>query len=140
MSAVIEAKGSCLCGAVKLEAKSMSTDVGACHCNMCRKWGGGPLLTVDCNDSVQISGSENVATFASSEWAERGFCSKCGTHLFYRLKQSNQYMIPVGLFEADVKLNFDHQIFVEEKPEYYSFSNKTKDMTGAEVFAQFAGE
>ena len=29
------------------------------------------------------------------------------------------------------------QIFVDEKPAYYDFANKTKNMTGAEVFAAF---
>lgn len=140
MSSTVEAKGSCLCGAVEIKAQSMSTEVGVCHCGMCRKWTGGPFLSVDCKDSVQIAGSKNVTTFASSEWAERGFCSKCGTHLFYRLKQGNQYIMPVGLFEASAELSLDHQIFIEEKPEYYSFSNKTKNMTGAEVFAQFSEE
>ena len=140
MSSVIESKGTCLCGAVSIQAKSMATDVGACHCNMCRKWTGGPLLAVDCKDEIKIAGEKNISVFESSEWAERGFCSKCGTHLFYRLKQNNQYFVSAGLLDAESKLHFDHQIFIEEKPEYYSFANETKNMTGEEVFAQFSGE
>jgi hypothetical protein len=30
------------------------------------------------------------------------------------------------------------QIFIDEKPAYYTFANQTKTMTGAEVFAMFA--
>lgn len=140
MTASIKAKGRCLCGAVEIEAASISTSVGACHCSMCQTWGGGPLMAVDCKDDVVISGSENVTLFNSSDWAERGFCTKCGTHLFYRLKQTQQHIIPVGLFGLDAELNFDHQIFIDTKPKYYCFSNKTKNMTGAEVFAQYASE
>ena len=140
MSTTIEAKGSCLCGEVEIEALSMSQDVGACHCSRCRKWGGGPLLAVDCNTQVKFSGGEYVSAYASSDWAERGFCSKCGTHLFYKLIQNGQYIIPVGIFDSSSKLNFDHQIFIEEKPDYYTFSNQTKNMTGEEVFAQFSSE
>jgi hypothetical protein len=40
--------------------------------------------------------------------------------------------------EENEGLVFDRQIFIDEKPEYYSFANETKNMTGAEVFAQFA--
>lgn len=138
MSKVIEAKGSCLCGKVEVRASSISTDIGACHCDMCRKWAGGPYLGVDCNTEVEFSGAENVSAFSSSDWAERGFCSKCGTHLFYKLKEKGQYIMPVGLFEASSKFKFDHQIFIEEKPEYYDFANETKNMTGEEVFAMFA--
>ena len=70
--------------------------------------------------------------------AERGFCNKCGSHLFYRFKQNNQYYIPVGIFDNSEGLVFEHQVFIDEKPEYYSFSNETKNLTGAELFAQFA--
>ncbi|MEZ5594154.1 MAG: GFA family protein [Gammaproteobacteria bacterium] len=140
MSSSIEAKGSCLCGAVEIKAQSMNTDVGACHCSTCRKWTGGPLLAVDCTSDVSISGEENITIYDSSEWAERGFCSKCGTHLFYRLKANNQYFVPVGFFDVGEGVHLGHQIFTDEKPDYYAFSNKTKNMTGAEVFAAFAGE
>ena len=133
-----EGKGSCLCGAVHLYAKTMSKQVGACHCSMCRKWTGGPLLAVDCGSDVSFEGQENISTYDSSAWAERGFCNKCGSHLFYRLKEQNQYIVPVGLFDDFARVVFDHQIFIEEKPAFYSFANETKNLTGAEVFAQFA--
>jgi len=95
------------------------------------------MLAVDCGDSLSIEGRASVAVFDSSEWAERGFCATCGTHLYYRLKQSNHYMMPVGLFDDDEGLDFDHQIFIDKKPAYYSFTNDTHNMTEAEVFAEF---
>ena len=33
---------------------------------------------------------------------------------------------------------FTSQIFIDEKPSYYEFANRTHNMTGAEVFAAFA--
>jgi hypothetical protein len=45
----------------------------------------------------------------------------------------------VGIFEHDEGFVFDVQVFIEEKPQYYSFANKTKNMTGEELFAMFAG-
>ena len=138
MSDLNEGKGSCLCGAIHLYAQTVSREVGACHCSMCRKWTGGPLLGVDCGSIVSFEGGENIATYDSSAWAERGFCKKCGTHLFYRLKAQNQYFVPVGLLDIFPEVVFDHQLFIEEKPAFYSFANETKNMTGAEVFAQFA--
>ncbi len=131
-------KGTCLCGAVKIAAKNMSNKVGACHCNMCRTWGGGALLAVDCGSDVSFEGEKNIGIFSSSDWAERGFCKQCGTHLFYRLKANHQYFIPIGLFKNTQELIFDHQVFIDEKPEYYSFANETHNLTGAELFANFA--
>ncbi|SFG80022.1 GFA family protein [Neptunomonas qingdaonensis] len=129
--------GSCLCGGVHVQVAKVANKVGACHCGMCRKWGGGPLLAVDCGTEVTFTGEENITTFASSEWAKRGFCKQCGTHLFYHLNENNQYIMPVGLLENIDELLFDHQIFIDKKPSYYSFSNKTADMTEAEVFAMY---
>ena len=138
MSDVIEASGSCLCGAVHITVKGVSKNVGACHCHMCRKWGGGPLLAVDCGADVTFEGEESISIFNSSEWAERGFCNQCGGHLFYRLKENKQHIMPVGLFDDDTPFVFDHQVFIDEKPSFYCFSNETNDMTGAELFAKFA--
>ena len=131
-------KGSCLCGAVSLTAASIGHSVGACHCSMCRKWGGGPLMAVDCGTEVRIEGGENVGVYGSSAWAERGFCSRCGTHLFYRLKEQKQYIVPIGLFDDPPEVVFDSQVFIDEKPGYYAFANETENMTGAEVFARYA--
>jgi len=137
MSDVMEGKGSCLCGATRFTAKSISNKVGACHCGMCRKWGGGPLLAVDCGTDVSFAGEESISVFDSSAWAERGFCKKCGTHLFYRLKESKQHIMPAGLFDDEGSFIFDEQVFIDEKPSFYCFANETNDMTGAEIFAKY---
>jgi len=138
MSDTIEGHGHCICNTVKIKVKAMSTNMGACHCRTCQRWGGGPLLTVDCASDVTFEGASEITTFQSSDWAERGFCRKCGSHLFYRLKPNNQYIMPAGLFEEIPQMTFGHQIFIEEKPDVYSFANETETMTGAEVFAKYA--
>ncbi|MGY0216374.1 GFA family protein [Endozoicomonadaceae bacterium StTr2] len=136
MANTVSATGKCLCGSVELSTEAMSLKVGACHCSTCRTWVGGPLLAVDCGSDVKISGQASVSVFNSSGWAERGFCSNCGSSVFYRLKHNNQYIVPVGLFGNGYAFDFDHQIFIDEKPTYYCFANKTRDMTGKEVFEQ----
>lgn len=138
MSDIIENGGSCLCGKIRFFAKCVNINAGTCHCGICRKWGGGPLFAVDCGIDVSFDGEENISLFSSSEWAERGFCKQCGTHLFYRLKENRQYFIPAGLLDDEKKLTFDHEIFIEEKPSFYSFADKTNKMTGPEYFAMLA--
>lgn len=130
----------CLCGSVELEVELSNTEIAACHCSMCRKWSGGPMLAIDSGELKSITNESLVIRYQSSEWAERGFCSKCGTHLFYFLKPANQYHFPIGLLDNSSKYKFSHQIFIDEKPEYYSFSNETENMTGAEIFAHFESE
>ncbi|MGH8478560.1 MAG: GFA family protein [Gammaproteobacteria bacterium] len=133
-----ERRGSCLCGAVRVSTKATSRGVGACHCSMCRKWTGGPLLVIGCGSDVHFEGDDSISVFSSSDWAERGFCSKCGSHLFYRLKKEGHYEVPVGLFDDGEQWVLEQQIFIDEKPSFYSFANQTKNMTGAEVFAQYS--
>jgi len=94
-------------------------------------------MEISCGTDVSFDGTHDVSVFDSSAWAERGFCDKCGTHLFYRIKETGQHMIPVGIFEDDGDLIFDQQVFIDEKPSFYRFANQTQDMTGAETFAKF---
>ena len=96
------------------------------------------MFAVHCGSDVQISGAQPV-TYRSSDWAERGFCSTCGTHLFYRLRQGMEYILPAGLFQ-DREFQLASEIFIDEKPAFYELKNDTKKLTGREVFEQFASE
>nr|WP_067285688.1 GFA family protein [Marinobacterium profundum] len=134
------AQGHCLCGKTSISVGQMSLHVGACHCGQCRRWTGGPLLATDCGTDVTLAGDDYIGVFRSSDWAERGFCTACGSHLFYRLIESRQYFVPVGLFEDGANLVLDHQVFIDEKPAFYAFANPTRNLTGTEAFAQFEAD
>lgn len=130
-------KGKCLCGAIEISASNVH-DVSICHCSMCRRWSGGPLFAIHGATGVQING-DTLSVYASSAWAERGFCCKCGTHLFYRLVQNNEYFLPAGLFQtAEVELT--SEIFIDEKPNFYELNNDTLKMTGQQVFESYTSE
>jgi len=92
-------------------------------------------MAVDCGTDVVFDSKETIAIYNSSEWAARGFCRLCGSHLFYRLKGTGQYMMPVGLFGEVEGLIFERQVFIDEKPSFYCFSNMTAGMTGQAAFA-----
>jgi hypothetical protein len=125
-------KGTCLCGAVSIVAPD-NTHMSACHCGMCRRWGGGPVLAVHSESGVEISGAESITAFRSSDWAERAFCSRCGTHLYYRLIPGDEYALSVGLFQDGIEFELREQIFVDRKPDSYEFANDTENLTEAEV-------
>lgn len=137
MSETTAAEGACVCGAVKIKAKAMSLQVGACNCSICRRWCGGPFLSVSCGTDVAIEGEDHVGIYDSSEWAERAFCKTCGSMLFYRFKSNGQHMANVALFGDIPALEFTRQVFVDERPHYYEFANQTANMTGAEIFEKF---
>jgi hypothetical protein len=138
MTKTIEASGQCLCKKIAVKAAKVQPHIEACHCAMCQKWGGNSLLAVDCGTEVKFDGVQHITVYDSSEWAQRGFCQHCGTHIFYRLKQNQQYILPVGLFDTDAKFKFTKQIFIDQKPDYYEFANPTEMMTAEEVFAAYS--
>lgn len=129
-------KGHCLCESVAIETSNVS-EFEACHCSMCRRWGGGPFLAVHCDSSISITGSDAITVFQSSDWAERAFCQNCGSHLYYHLKPTDEYIVPIGLFQEHDKLTFKQQIFIDKKPDYYAFSNQTDNLTEQQVFEKF---
>lgn len=132
--------GGCLCGGVRFRATPKNREFGACHCSMCRKWTAGPFLALECEGPVEFEGTSALGVYRSSKWAERGFCRQCGTPLFYRLVGKEFYAVSTEAFDDRSGFAFTSQIFIDEKPAYYEFANKTKTMTGAEVFAAFAQE
>lgn len=130
--------GSCLCGKVTISINPDKEIFDACHCGMCRKWGGGPNLTVAGGDNITMTGNEFIQLYSSSDWAERGFCKNCGTHLFYHLKNTNFYNLGLGLFKDMDSFKFETEIYIDSKPSNYTFANHTEKMTEAEVIAKFS--
>ncbi|MBH47869.1 MAG: aldehyde-activating protein [Halobacteriovorax sp.] len=139
MEVPMKATGSCMCKAVTFSFDLKNQHFDVCHCSMCRNWGGGPALTVESAGNIEFSGEENITVYSSSEWAERGFCNKCGSNLFYRLKDKSHNFcnFNLGTLNNHEEFRFTTQIFIDAKPSNYSFSNETKNMTEKDVLEAF---
>lgn len=137
MSQSIALSGRCLCGAVHVSATIDKPVMDVCHCSICRRWSGAPMMAVGVNGEVKLEGEDSIGIYATSDWAERGFCRHCGTHLFYRLRDLSHHALPVGLLEGNTDWRFEKEIFVDDQPGYYAFVNETRRMTGEEIFAEF---
>jgi hypothetical protein len=104
---------------------------------MCRRWAGGPVLAASVG-SVTFEGAETVGRYASSDWAERGFCRVCGSNLFYHLKSTGQYMLCVGAFDDPGAFQLAGEIFIDHRPAGYAFAGDHPRLTEAQALAQFA--
>jgi hypothetical protein len=129
-------EGRCLCGAVTVRGTPVRGHVEACHCGMCRKWGGSALLSVQCGSSAEIEGEAHVVRYRSSDWAERGFCGRCGSSLFYRFIPADGYAFAAGLFPDEALAPLAEEIFIDEKPAYYAFEGEAEKLTGPEIIAK----
>lgn len=136
--------GGCLCGAVRYRLTKPVHNIDACHCNMCRKHSGGIALGLNVPDGgIEWSGEENIQTYQSSDWAERGFCKICGSGLFWRMTADGpahgHLSLGAGSLDDMNGLPLSTEIYVDEKPDSYALAGETKKMTGAEVEAMFGG-
>ncbi len=129
--------GQCLCGAVSFTASDVPHHVGVCHCGQCRRVSSGPYFAVAAG-SVAFEGDANLGRYRSSDWAERGFCKQCGSNLFYRMVKEDRYMMSVGSFDDQSGFELSHQVFIDEKPDFYEFAQATKTSTGDDFFARYA--
>ena len=78
-------KGGCFCGAVRFEAGSEPWHETVCHCSICRRTTGAPVVawfTLKTADFRIVRGSPS--RFRSSAAATRTFCASCGTALTFQ--------------------------------------------------------
>lgn len=135
----MSATGRCLCGKVSFTTQESVEDIASCHCDMCRRWSGSPALSAFFETEVKITGEENLKWYQSSDWAERGFCTVCGSSLFYRVKGEQPiFSINAGAFDDQSRFKLHQEYFIDEKPAYYAFAGDIPAMTGEEVFAMYA--
>jgi len=103
---------------------------------MCRRWSGGAGFLGAASTGLTFAGIEHLVRFASSAWAERGFCNICGTVLFYFLKPTQAYTISVGAFDDPSPFRLTREIFIDRKPPGHSFAGDHERWTEAETFAR----
>ena len=127
-------KGQCLCGEVVYEGSGKVTGLQICHCSDCQRWVGGPFMGVHL-ESLSIEGP--FRWFKSSEWAERGSCSVCGSAMFWRLQNGSAPTVAAGTLDDQSMLkSVEAHIFVDHWPKHYSFSDSAPRKTGTEVIAE----
>lgn len=77
-------EGGCLCGAVRYRIDGEPLSAGYCHCRMCQRAAGAPVVAWVAfrrRDFRFVKGTPD--TFHASARALRCFCSHCGTALTF---------------------------------------------------------
>ena len=92
-------------------------------------------------DGLTIEGESNVKVITSSAWAERAFCSNCGSNLWYRVTEgpyASGVSLSLGMFDDTSGLTLSHEYYVDRVRDAYEFPEDRMKMTEAEVIAMFA--
>jgi len=118
-------KGSCLCGGVSYTINGALSNVTTCHCRQCRKQSGHYYAAARTQQShFQIKDEDGlIKWYRSSDEASRGFCSNCGSALFWKYDNSSYMSVLVGSIDGDTNLETGEHIFIESKGDYYQLDD-----------------
>ena len=127
-------KGKCLCGAVAIRVDGAFEHAPeACHCTQCRKHSGHFLAAVNVRKSaLTITGEEAIGWYASSEQVQRGFCTRCGSTLFWQpvMPDYAWTAVALGVFDDPIGQPIAKHTFVGDKGDYYDIEDGVEQSQG----------
>lgn len=117
-------EGSCLCGAVSFEIADTLKPPDACHCSQCRKQSGHFWASTNVSrDALTIHGADHLTWFRSSKAVRRGFCSTCGSALFWDPTEHDVIAVAMGALDAPTDTKLTAHIYVADKGDYYDIAD-----------------
>lgn len=121
---LLNVSGGCHCGLVRYRASGVRPTVSECHCAQCRKQAGHRYATTGAKTSdIDIENEGGITWYRASPDAERGFCTACGSHLFWRSSSEDKTAILAASVDEPNSLKMFRHIFVEDKPGYYDIDD-----------------
>lgn len=128
-------RGSCLCGAVSFSWDSPSRWCSHCHCRLCQRAHGAAFVTwigmqaADCT----IDGTDTLRWYASSADSERGFCSNCGSTLFFRSQRwPGELHVALANIDGEADLVPAAHTYWESHAPWFPFSDDLPRKNGEE--------
>jgi hypothetical protein len=98
-----------------------------CHCAMCRKHHGAAFGSYASARRAEFRWTDGVALvgrFASSPGIERGFCTRCGSTLFWdALENRDSFGVALGTLDGDPGVRPSLHIFVGSKAPWYELAD-----------------
>ena len=124
MEPMTNATGGCLCGAVRYAVRGLLRPVSYCHCSQCRRTSGHFVAATACATSdLDVVSGERLRWYRSSPAAERGFCSECGSSLFWRPGHGRHISIMAGTIDTPTGLQAKEHIFLADASDYYELAD-----------------
>lgn len=115
----LRATGGCLCAAVRYEVRGPLRDVLICHCQFCRRMSTHVGAYAACAPSdLKMISARKLRWYRSSPGARRGFCSKCGSALFWEPTPLTHISISAGSLDPPTGLKVKDHIFLAQNGDY----------------------
>jgi hypothetical protein len=114
-------KGSCLCKNIVFEIFNECRFSVLCHCTKCQKSNAEfSNYTKVKKENLKFLKKKNLKWFFSSKKFKRGFCSNCGSSLFFQSRLSNEE-IAISSGSLNSKVPVKGHIFYKDKKSNLSF-------------------
>ena len=127
-------RGSCLCKAVSFHFELPSKWCAHCHCSMCRKAHGAGYVTWVGFKKEKFTldqGQDQLNWFESSANASRGFCSQCGSSMFFRSERwSGELHVALGCLDDEIDRQPQAHAFHDSHVPWMPFDDALKVFTG----------
>jgi hypothetical protein len=110
--------GSGLCGGVRFEYARAVTQIGMCHCSLCRKVSGAAsnaTLVVPLADLRWLAGEELRRVYRKPSGWQTTFCATCGSPLPQTFRGMAAWYVPAGALDDDPGVKVGAHIFVGSK-------------------------
>lgn len=109
-------EGGCLCGQLRFRVAARAIDTGYCHCRMCQRNSGAPVVawTTFPKDSFSWTAG-SPSTYVSSPTVRREFCGKCGSYLIFRREDSPEISINTASLDDPASFRPAMHIFAESR-------------------------
>ncbi len=122
MTAPSDVHGRCMCGGVRFTAGGELRDVIDCHCERCRRFSGHYVAaTAALLDELSIDDAESLLRwFSPAPGASYGFCSRCGSSLFFQsTSDPERRSICAGTLAAPTGLRTTSAWWISQAGDYY---------------------
>ena len=112
--------GGCLCGRLRYEATD-PIDAGYCHCRLCQRASGGPVLAWSGLSTGCFSYIEGEpARHALSSSGQREFCGRCGTQIAFRDKMTpDRVDLNIASLDDPALIGPQYHIWVSSKISWF---------------------
>ena len=123
--------GQCICGAVAFAFDGAPAFVAECVCESCRRAHGATVVGwvgVETERFQLTQGEAALSWYRSSEASERGFCTHCGTRLFFRSsKWPGETHMALACMTAPHDLTSTGFSFAHELPQWSAVRQREKE-------------
>ncbi len=114
------ATGQCDCGAVKYEVHGPLRDIVACHCQQCRRTSGHYVAASAAERAhLRLVEDRGLDWYTAVPGFKRGFCTRCGSSLFFEEEGAERVSIAAGSLDCTVGLSLVAHIYTHEAGTYY---------------------